>query len=233
MRVLAIGDIHGCLVSLDALLAAVAPRPDDLIVALGDYVDRGPDSRGVLDRMIDLRSIGRLIALRGNHEAMMIGARDAWFDEGPTWLACGGRQTLLSYGAAEPTFDDLERVPAAHWYFLESDCRDWYETPTHIFVHANAYPDMALEDQPTFILHWEKFEDFGPHQSGKVMVCGHTRQPGGVPLNLGHAICLDTGAYAGGWLTCLDCDSGQFWQANESGAVRTARFEAAEELRFD
>ncbi len=233
MRVLAIGDIHGCLVAFRTLLAAVAPRPDDLIVTLGDYVDRGPDTRGVLDQLIELRGTGRLIALRGNHEVMMQNAREGEFADGSAWLACGGRQTLASYGSDDPRLQDLERVPADHWYFLENDCRDWYETKTHLFVHASAYPDMTLEDQPTYMLHWEKLEDLGPHQSGKVMVCGHTRQPGGIPLDLGHAICLDTGAYAGGWLTCLDCGSGTFWQANEKGEVRTGRLEEVEEMRFD
>src|SRR5207248_827492 len=97
MRILAIGDIHGCLTALDALLERVAPRPEDLLVALGDYVDRGPNSCGVLDRMIALHATGRLIALRGNHDVMMLGARAG--DEFGAWLSCGGKQTLASYGA--------------------------------------------------------------------------------------------------------------------------------------
>ena len=233
MRVLAIGDIHGCLAAFRALLDAVAPQPDDRIVTLGDYVDRGPDARGVLDQLIALRSTGLLIPLRGNHEVMMMHARgDDEFD-GPSWLACGGRQTLLSYGAELPTTEDLDLVPAEHWFFLENDCRDWYETATHFFVHASAYPDLPIADQPTYMLHWEKFADLGPHQSGKVMVCGHTRQPNGVPLSFGHAICIDTGVYAGGWLTCLECGSGKIWQANQSGSVRTGWLEEADEIRFD
>jgi serine/threonine protein phosphatase 1 len=75
MRTLAIGDIHGCLAALDDLLAAVAPQPDDLLVFLGDYVDRGPDSRGVLDRLIELCRTHRVVPLRGNHEMMMRYAR--------------------------------------------------------------------------------------------------------------------------------------------------------------
>ena len=58
------------------------------------------------------------------------------------------------------------------------------------------------------------------HCSGKVMVCGHSEVRSGVPLNLGHAVCIDTRAYAGGWLTCLDVESGHYWQANERGGVR-------------
>src|SRR5436305_15152730 len=100
MRTLAIGDIHGCSRALDALLAAVAPRPDDQLITLGDYVDRGPDSRGVLDRLLALHATGRLVALRGNHDYMMLQAR-AGVDRF-MWLAFGGRPTLESYGAESP-----------------------------------------------------------------------------------------------------------------------------------
>src|SRR5690242_20050243 len=101
MRVLAIGDVHGCSVALRALLAAAAPRSDDLIVTLGDYVDRCPDTRGVLDQLIALRGTGRLVPLRGNHEVMMLEARAGSFGDAPAWLACGGRQTLASYGSRQ------------------------------------------------------------------------------------------------------------------------------------
>ena len=74
MRLLAISDIHGCSRAFDTLLDAVAPKPDDQIITLGDYVDRGPDSRGVLDRLVALHDTGRLIALRGNHDVMMLEA---------------------------------------------------------------------------------------------------------------------------------------------------------------
>ncbi|MGL4552234.1 MAG: metallophosphoesterase, partial [Gemmataceae bacterium] len=72
MRTLAIGDIHGYSATLDALLQAVAPAADDRVVTLGDYVDRGPDSRGVIDRLIALHATGRLIPLFGNHDEMML-----------------------------------------------------------------------------------------------------------------------------------------------------------------
>ncbi len=77
MRTLAIGDIHGCSVALDALLDLVAPGAGDLVVALGDYVDRGPDSLGVMNRLVRMSKVGGgLIALRGNHEEMMMDARE-------------------------------------------------------------------------------------------------------------------------------------------------------------
>src|ERR1043166_1885627 len=98
MRLLAIGDVHGCTRAWDALLELVAPAADDWIVTLGDYIDRGPDSRGAVDRMLKLNAGGQLVALRGNHEEMLLEARnnEAMREE---WLAFGGRETLGSYGA--------------------------------------------------------------------------------------------------------------------------------------
>jgi serine/threonine protein phosphatase 1 len=221
MRLLAIGDIHGCLTALDALLDTVAPGPDDQIIALGDYVDRGPDTRGVLDRLIALQAGGRLIALRGNHDMMMLEARNG-HDIG--WLAVGGKQTLLSYGGnANGDIDSrdlMALVPEPHWKFLE-DCLPFYETDKHIFVHANLYPDLPLDEQPDYMLYWEKLTEPCAHVSGKTMICGHTRQKSGVPLNLGTSICIDTNIYDGGWLTCLDARSGRVWQANQQGETRT------------
>jgi serine/threonine protein phosphatase 1 len=95
MRLLAIGDIHGCSRALDALLEVVSPGSDDVIVALGDFVDWGPDSRGVLDRLLELRSRCHLIGLRGNHEEMMLRSR-LNADEHAIWLRAGGDATLRS-----------------------------------------------------------------------------------------------------------------------------------------
>ncbi len=220
MRVLAIGDIHGCAEALDALLAAVAPTGDDLVVTLGDYVDRGPRSREVIERLIALHATGRLVALRGNHDQMMLDARTGdpaklW------WLDDYGADTLASYarGGAKGSLDD---VPEAHWDFLEAKCRDWFETDTHFFVHANAYPDIPFDEQPVYMLRWESFGEPAPHSSGKVMVCGHTSQKSGRPKNVGHAVCIDTFAHGGGWLTCLDASSGRIWQVSEKREVQNA-----------
>ncbi len=115
----------------------------------------------------------------------------------------------------------LASIPAAHWQFLENDCRSYYETETHFFVHANVYSNYPLADQPDNMLYWEHLDNWSvPHESGKIMICGHTPQRTGIPLNLGHAICIDTHAYAGGWLTCLDVAAGRYWQANEQGETR-------------
>jgi serine/threonine protein phosphatase 1 len=219
MRLLAIGDIHGCSQALDALLAQVAPTADDLIITLGDYVDRGPDSAGVIERLLQLRTSCQLVPLRGNHDYMMCQAR-AGIDL-HMWLACGGKATLASYGVATPETCDLAGVPEAHWQFLD-ECLDWYETEKHFFVHGSVDPDLPLEAQDILVLHWEKL--WGApvaHVSGKTMVCGHTKQKKGVPLNLGTTVCIDTGVYEPeGWLTCLEVLTGHYWQANERGETR-------------
>jgi serine/threonine protein phosphatase 1 len=220
MRLLAIGDIHGCSQALATLLERVGPRDDDRIVTLGDYVDRGPDSRGVLHRLITLNRTGRLVALRGNHDMMMLEALSRCHT--PMWLACGGAQTLASYGIRSTDLASLpDHVPQSHWHFLEDVCVDWHETEKHFFVHANAYPDLPLNEQPLYMLHWEKLYEPCVHFSGKVMVCGHTPQRTGLPVNLGATICIDTGIYEpDGWLTCLDVLTGRYWQANQHGQWR-------------
>jgi serine/threonine protein phosphatase 1 len=219
-RVLAIGDIHGTACALETLLDAIAVRPEDQIIALGDYVDRGPDSRRVLERLLTLQKTGQLIALRGNHEQMMLEARDNP-DAKSDWLLCGGDTTLASYATGGS--GQLTDIPDSHWEFIEHHCITWHEQTAHFFVHANVYPDLPLAYQPTYMLYWEHLEPelSRPHESGKIMVCGHTRQRDGVPLNLGHAICLDTWAYGPGWLTCMDVATGYYWQANQQGEKRT------------
>lgn len=215
-RLLAIGDIHGCAGALEALLDAVRPGPDDTVVTLGDYVDRGRSSRQVLERLIALGGQTRLVPILGNHDQMMLDARsepDAPWTTAKDW----GRRTLASYGP-DATLDD---VPAAHWAFLER-CVESYEVDTHFFVHANAYPDQPLADQPSYMLRWEKLTHTRPHESGKTMVCGHTSQKNGKPRNLGHAVCIDTWVYGRGSLTCLEVRTGAIWQASEDGLVTGA-----------
>ncbi|HET6878592.1 MAG TPA: metallophosphoesterase family protein [Pirellulales bacterium] len=221
MRVLAIGDIHGSFEALLALAGAVRLTDDDLLITLGDYVDRGPDSAGVLDWLIERGKRGKLVPLLGNHERMMLDAGSDYVAR-EYWLSFGGEATLASYlrrGGA----GDLDEVPEAHWQFINRDCRKWYETDTHFFVHANALADVPLDEQRDHVLLWERFDDPAPHQSGKVMVCGHTPQSSGVPLNLGHAVCIDTWAYGAGWLTCLDVASGNYWQANQRRQTRQGK----------
>jgi serine/threonine protein phosphatase 1 len=218
MRILAIGDIHGCSQALASLLDMVRPQPDDLLITLGDYVDRGPDSYSVIEQLLALHDTGRLIALRGNHEQMMLDARLSP-DSFDIWLACGGKQALASYSPAGDR-GRIEDVPDEHWHFLEDVCRDWYETDTHLFAHGSLDADLPMEEQPNYILHWATVHGTAPHCSGKVLVCGHTEQRNGWPLDLGHVVCIDTCAYGGGWLTCLDVTTGRIWQASQGGRRR-------------
>jgi len=217
-RILAIGDIHGCMTALEVLLQSIDLQPDDTLVTLGDYVDRGPDTRRVLDRLIALSRTHYLVALRGNHEHMMLEAR---LDSraAVAWLENGGREALDSYGA--PTLmAGLKVIPQSHWDFMEQQCVDIWESETHFFVHGNVYPDLPLCEQPPYILHWGKFLEAKLHQSGKTMVCGHTSQKSGLPANRGFAVCIDTWACGGGWLSCLDVKSGLVWQTNQAGQQR-------------
>jgi len=222
MRILAIGDIHGYRVALDAVLEAAAPTERDWIITVGDYVDRGPDSRGVLDRMLELQKTGRLVALRGNHEEMMMSSRE---EPGllPMWLMNGGEQTLASY-APEGRRGSVDDVPPAHWNFLDHVLTDSFETESHFFVHADALPHVGLSAQPPHVLRWQKLQRHPPHFSGKTMICGHTVQSSGVPLDLDFAVCIDTGIYLpDGKLTCLDVESGQYWQSDAAGNVTAGR----------
>jgi serine/threonine protein phosphatase 1 len=218
VRYLAIGDIHGCFQALRTLEALLELKPDDVLITLGDYIDRGPDSSAVLDWLLHQSKQRKLIALRGNHEVMMLEARadkEAMRD----WLANGGDTTLASYSHVGDA-GQLVDVPDVHWTFLEYGTRPYFETETHFFVHANAYPDLHLKDQPEFMLYWEPLYQSRPHESGKTMICGHTAQKSGVPKNLGHAICIDTWVYGAGWLTALDVATGDYWQANQKGESR-------------
>jgi serine/threonine protein phosphatase 1 len=220
MRTLVIGDIHGCHIALDTLLQRVQPQPDDLLITLGDYVDRGPGSRQVIDRLIALQQSLSLIALRGNHDEVMRQVRQNR-QEREFWLLIGGIQTLASYGHL-PEDEVYDRIPATHWAFLDAT-RRYYQTETHVFAHATLDPNQPLVVQTDSALFWEKLNDRQPirHQSGKVFICGHTRQESGLPLELGTTICIDTAVYQPqGWLTCLDVQSGQYYQANQRGEWR-------------
>ena len=218
MRQFAIGDIHGCLHALTLLDQELRFQATDTVVTLGDYVDRGPDSRGVIEFLIGLGTRCKLIALRGNHEVMMLRAR---YDRAAlvTWVSCGGNKTLDSYHAS--TFYD---VPDSHWRFLESTM-PYHEAERDFFVHANVYPDRPLAKQPDHMLYWEFLGEPPPHQSGRRMICGHSAQKTGIPLNLGYAVCIDTYAHGGAWLTCLDPLTNDYWQASQAGELRRGTLE--------
>ena len=215
-RVLAIGDIHGYTAALDALLEAIVPRKRDTIITLGDYVDRGPDVRGTIDRLIGLAKQCRLVPILGNHDEMLLDILDNRLSLLPDWLSFGGTATLASYGCTHP-----RDIPQEHVDFLRS-CASWHETERHFFVHASYLPRKPLRKQPLDVLRWESIRAKvpGPHRSGKTAVVSHTAQKTGEVLRLDHLICIDTWVYGDGWLTALDVDTDQVWQADKTGRLR-------------
>jgi serine/threonine protein phosphatase 1 len=215
-RTIAIGDIHGFSAALDALLGAVCPAADDTLVLLGDYVDRGPDTRGVLRRMIELSGQCRLVPLLGNHDHLFVEICEGRDDLRGDWLLYGGDATVASYGRVP------HDVPPEHLNLLRA-LPLYYETPTHFFVHASYDPRLPLDQQPAPLALWQSLRARlpGPHYSGKIAVVGHTAQKNGQVFDLGYLKCIDTWCYGDGWLTALDVGAGQLWQADKHGRLRT------------
>ena len=215
-RIIAIGDIHGCVNALDSILEAIQPCADDLLISLGDFVDQGCETRLVIDCLRDLRDRCELVCLTGNHEEMLLAARSSE----PAlrhWEVCGGVQTLNSYRFGG-TLDD---IPEDHWEFVRS-CRDFFETDNHIFVHANFDPRLPMPAQEDYTLRWELLEpDVARcHGSGKTVIVGHTEQADGEVLDLGCVKCIDTACWRYGWLTALEVNTNQIWQASRFGQLR-------------
>ena len=215
-RLIAIGDIHGCIHALDALLYAIQPRQEDTLVVLGDFVDQGPDPRDVIDRLIDLQGDCKLECLLGNHEEMLLAAL-----QGGTarryWEEAGGMSTVYSYRFG----GSIEDIPPEHLRFIRA-CRDFYETSDFIFVHANLDPDLPMALQPSIQLRWAVLDPHlaRGHASEKTVVVGHTEQADGEILDLGFIKCIDTACWRYGWLTALELRSGQIWQSSRFGALR-------------
>jgi serine/threonine protein phosphatase 1 len=215
----AIGDVHGCLallLELEALIfadaAALGPQAGETwIVMLGDYVDRGPDSAGVLDHLLrPLPAPFRRLMVAGNHEERMLDFLNA---PGPDsdWLALGGGETLRSYGLSEDALFAARRsgqaalldshIPGEHRQLLET-LPGMLVTPGYVFVHAGLRPGVPLDEQHPSDLMWirDKFRnDYA--EFGRLVVHGHT--PTKIPLVSEHRINIDTGAYATGKLTAV------------------------------
>ncbi|MGB7325030.1 MAG: metallophosphoesterase family protein [Rubripirellula sp.] len=211
MRRIAIGDIHGCAKALRGLVDAIDPQPQDQLVFLGDYIDRGPDSRDVVDQVIALRDRCNVVTLRGNHEIMLMGVVVGGLDD-RVWLDNGGQSTVASYGGS------TEKIPAEHLSFFQQ-LVPFYETSTEIFAHANYVCDLAMHAQTDMTLFWTHLPSPlpQPHQSGKRVILGHTPQPDNRILDAGHLVCIDTYCFGGGCLTALDVGSGDVIQTNRHG----------------
>jgi serine/threonine protein phosphatase 1 len=217
----AIGDIHGRLDLVTELLAKIADdagrHPEDCerrLIFLGDYIDRGMQSRGVVDTLLSKPwSDFDSTFLVGNHEEAMLDFLEGRSD-GSAWLSCGGVETLLSYGVAVRSLPPdgqatrklrqalRQAVPIAHADFL-SNCVLSHTEGDYVFVHAGVRPGRTMEQQTRNDLLWIR-EDFLRARlplPGKVVVHGHTICE--VPQDLGYRIDVDTGAFVSGQLTCL------------------------------
>ena len=214
-----ISDIHGCYDEFCYLLTKLNLKKYDTLILMGDYVDRGPKSKQVIDKIIELQSVCNVIALKGNHEDMMYEALVNNSDRDvKMWMTNGGYQTLLSYGDIETVLADIRELPEIlkkHLNFIKT-LELYYETDTHIFVHASPGLNTPIDEQPEEHLIWRRpqsgDEEFGyNHSSGKTIVSGHTAQSTGVPRFLSDKnILIDTGCFFTGVLTAFDVNRNVF-----------------------
>jgi serine/threonine protein phosphatase 1 len=197
-----IADIHGCCQSLLELLDYIKPDPlSDRLIFLGDYIDRGPQSREVVNEVINLKKkFPKIITLMGNHEQMLLEFLQNR-DKG-IFLKYGGRETLKSYGISPPfNQNTADLIPAEHLDFINSLDTYW-EDNDYIYVHAGLEPGINLSRQSKQWCLWgrEKFIK-SDYDFGKTVIFGHTDRK--QPLITTNKIGIDTGAVYGGRLTCL------------------------------
>ncbi|MBT3350281.1 MAG: serine/threonine protein phosphatase [Nitrospinaceae bacterium] len=214
----AIGDIHGQRGMLDMLIEKVPLEKDDEIVFIGDYIDRGPDSRGVVDAVLEFKlNYPNTTCLRGNHEDMFLDyIKDEKKYPKGIFTMNGGIETLHSYGI-DPRVGP-PKVPPLHMDFFES-LGYRHESGGFLFVHAGVQPGVPLDAQVDKDLIWIRDEFIHSDEDfGKPIVFGHTPMPGvmdELPFKLG----IDTGAAYGGWLTCVQLEYDRLvesWQVHTS-----------------
>ncbi|MBI4633430.1 MAG: serine/threonine protein phosphatase [Deltaproteobacteria bacterium] len=210
-KIFAIGDVHGCIAKLQDLVSALPfDTEQDTLLFLGDYIDRGPDSKGVIDYLLDLRrKIGNVVFLSGNHEQMFLNYYRR--NEGKQlFLMNGGESTIISYGRAGLKDGRKMNVPESHLEFFDS-LRTSYETDRYIFVHAGLKPGIPWEMQTPEDMLWIRHEFIGSTADfGKTVVFGHTSLD--EPLVGKNKIGIDTGAVYGGKLTCVELPSLAIYQ---------------------
>ena len=206
----AIGDLHGSLESLERLMDRITPDLQrDRLVFVGDYIDRGPQSRGVVDYLVRLKNLappGRIICLKGNHEAMLLDFLEG--REANLFLFNGGLATLEDYWDDDWMDRDSLALPPDHAQFYQ-DLQLSYETPDYIFVHAGLKPGLPLSEQVEDDLLWIRGEFITSTEDfGRRIIFGHT--PFKAPLLMPNKIGIDTGAVYGNFLTCVKLPEEEF-----------------------
>ena len=213
MNYFAIGDVHGQIFKLKALIDKLYIRENDIVVFLGDYIDRGDFSFEVIDFLIDLGKKHNCVFLKGNHELMFMDYLSGINED--VWLWNGGRKTIANYEKhgcdMAPFTDYIERwLPRDHITFFQK-LKPYYEVEDFIFVHAGIFPGTPMENMPDEILYWDRsFMYNARNYVGKTVVCGHSPAP--TVANYKHAICVDTGACFEhmGDLTCVKLPAREF-----------------------
>lgn len=217
-RTLVISDIHGELHLLEELLQeAKYNDAEDGLILLGDYVDRGPDSKGVLERIIQLKGRGAIV-LRGNHDQMMLDAVNDKPGARKNWARNGGLATLQSY---DPSINDMTFPAAAiFWEHVDfiKETAYYHEEEDSIFVHAGVHPGIPVQQTDPFILMWIREEFHKAYSGEKTVVFGHTpafilRGTNDYSVYFGdnRIIGIDGGAAYGGQLNCLELPSGKVY----------------------
>lgn len=212
-RTFVVGDIHGCVEEIQVLLDGLAPGSRDSVIFLGDYVDRGPSSSAVIDRLVRLRSEGpRCVFLRGNHEDMFLAYMGLGGLYGDAFLVNGGRPTLRSYHLEDCAPSELaQRIPPAHREFL-LQLRSYEVAGDFLCVHAGINPLRPLEQQSAEDLLWIRDEFIrNRHGLPYTVLFGHTPQRE-VLLDLPYKIGLDTGLVYANKLSCLELASADLFQ---------------------
>jgi serine/threonine protein phosphatase 1 len=189
-KIVAIGDVHGCAKTLKAMWKKLESYDDYIHLFVGDYIDRGPDSKEVVNFLLDVKNERKTVFLRGNHEVMLLEALEKGSSR--NWMFNGGKSTLQSYGK-----DALvEDIPVEHIEFFKKT-RLYYESDNYFFVHAGVPPTMTIEQSKEdstvhdyFFWGREHLNAFGPPWE-KTVVFGHTPQP--FPIQQRGMIGIDTG----------------------------------------
>jgi serine/threonine protein phosphatase 1 len=212
-RTFVVGDLHGCIDELEVLLETAQAGTGDTICFLGDYVDRGPSPRDVVERLVRLPTEGpECIFLKGNHEDMFLAFLGLPGRHGDAFSWNGGDATLASYGLRGlPGPLVAERMPPAHLAFL-SALRSHAYVGRFFCVHAGVRPTVPLDAQTEEDLFWIREEFIGaPHPFPYTVLYGHTPQRD-VRVDLPYKIGLDTGLVYGNRLSALELSTRELWQ---------------------
>lgn len=222
-RLLAISDIHGELELFNELLEKIGyDAAVDQLVLLGDYVDRGPDSKQVLERVIALKKQGAIV-LRGNHDQMMLEAAAEKPGAKENWVRNGGLATLHSYDPSiKNTTLSVSEIFGEHVEFIKT-MDYYYETGDYIFVHAGVQPGVPPHETDPYLLLWIRQEFHQGYSGNKTVIFGHTptfvlRGTENYDVYFGdnRIIGIDGGAVYGGQLNCLELPSRKVYSVKKS-----------------